>query len=241
MFPTRRGNDHRTWQRNRDQYGHEGNSGTNNSPQSYVGSVDRQATFSVIVVRVQLDQSQRSTGGPNVHARGATDSTGACVYIQLRLRGRNIMCLLDTGCDTTLFPYSLVKRIKGISVTESNKRVLAANDTEVTIIGEAAIPLTLGFQCSPTLNHQSYEGRLPLTSWWRKSSSGQVVNSHLVCDPTIRQPGVDLPRQQWSLLNRFRTDRDTAVPAEGNGDLQTLICVFVARPRRCLTWSNPVP
>jgi len=31
------------------------------------------------------------------------------------------------------------------------------------------------------------------------------------------------------------------VPAEGNGDLQTLICVFVARPRRCLTLSNPVP
>ena len=37
-----------------------------------------------------------------------------------------------------------VQRIKGISVTESNKRVLAANDTDVTIIGEAAIPLTLG-------------------------------------------------------------------------------------------------
>ena len=34
-----------------------------------------------------------------------------------------------------------------------------------------------------------------------------VVNSHLVCDPTIRQPGFDLPRQQWSLLNRFRTEQ----------------------------------
>ena len=34
---------------------------------------------------------------------------------------------------------------------------------------------------------------------------------------------------------------DTAVSAEGNGDLQTLICVLVARPRRCLTLSNPVP
>ena len=32
-----------------------------------------------------------------------------------------------------------------------------------------------------------------------------------------------------------------AVPAEGNGNLQTLICVLVARPRRCLTLSNPVP
>ena len=40
--------------------------------------------------------------------------------------------------------------------------------------------------------------------WWK---SAQVVNSHLVCDSTIRQPGFDLPRQQWSLLNRFRTEQ----------------------------------
>jgi len=33
------------------------------------------------------------------------------------------------------------------------------------------------------------------------------ANSHLVCDPTIRQPGFDLPRQQWSLLNRFCTEQ----------------------------------
>jgi len=35
-----------------------------------------------------------------------------------------------------------------------------------------------------------------------------VVSSHLVCDPIIRQPGFDLPRQQWSLLNRFRTEQE---------------------------------
>jgi len=35
--------------------------------------------------------------------------------------------------------------------------------------------------------------------------SAQVVNSHLVCDPTIRQPGFDLPRWRWSLLNRCHT------------------------------------
>ena len=55
------------------------------------------------------------------------------------------------------------------------------------------------------------------------------------------QPGFDLPRQQWSLLNRFAPNRDTAVPAEGNGDLQTLICVLVVKPRRYTTLSNPVP
>jgi len=30
--------------------------------------------------------------------------------------------------------------------------------------------------------------------WTHKWKSAQVVNSHLVCDPTIRQPGFDLPR-----------------------------------------------
>ena len=36
--------------------------------------------------------------------------------------------------------------------------------------------------------------------YWK---SAHVVNSHLVYDPTIWQPSFDLPRQQWSLLNRY--------------------------------------
>ena len=36
-----------------------------------------------------------------------------------------------------------------------------------------------------------------IKSRWRHNwKSAQVVNSHLVCDPTIRQPGFDLSRQQ---------------------------------------------
>jgi len=47
-----------------------------------------------------------------------------------------------------------------------------------------------------------------IKSWWRHNwKSAQGVNSHLVCDPTIRQQSFDLPRQQWSLLNHFRTEQ----------------------------------
>ena len=67
-----------------------------------------------------------------------------------------------------------------------------------------------------------------------------MVNSHLVCDPTIQQPGFDLPRQQWSLLNRFRTEQGHCGACRKKWRL-TLICVLVVRPRRCLTLSNPVP
>ena len=45
-------------------------------------------------------------------------------------------------------------------------------------------------------------------SRWRHNwKSAQVVNSHLMCDSTIRQPGFELPRQQWSLLNHFSTEQ----------------------------------
>ena len=82
-----------------------------------------------------------------------------------------------------------------------------------------------------------------IKSRWRHNwKSAQVVNSHLVCDPTIRQPGFDLRRQQWSFLNRFFARcRDTAVPAEGSGDLQTPSGSRRNDTEQCLTLSNPVP
>jgi len=40
--------------------------------------------------------------------------------------------------------------------------------------------LSHGFQCSPTLNCQPYEGRLPLTCWWRKLSNMTVGQSSLI-------------------------------------------------------------
>jgi len=47
-----------------------------------------------------------------------------------------------------------------------------------------------------------------IKSRWRHNwKSAQVVNAHLVCDPTIPQLGFDHPRQQWSLPNRFHTEQ----------------------------------
>jgi len=49
-----------------------------------------------------------------------------------------------------------------------------------------------------------------------------------------------LPRQQWSLLNRFRTEQGHCGACRRKWQL-TDTDLFVARPRRCLTLSNPVP
>ena len=45
-----------------------------------------------------------------------------------------------------------------------------------------------------------------LGNQWRESwETASAINSSLVMDLTIRLPGFDLPRREWSLLNRFRT------------------------------------
>jgi len=66
-----------------------------------------------------------------------------------------------------------------------------------------------------------------------------VPNAHLVDDPTIRQPGFTLPRQQWSLLNRFAPVKGIAESLERHHVLQTLICAPAVTPKRCPTSSNP--
>ena len=45
------------------------------------------------------------------------------------------------------------------------------------------------------------------TQWKEDWPSASVVNHTIVTDPTIRQPGFDLPRHTWSLINRFRARR----------------------------------
>ena len=65
-------------------------------------------------------------------------------------------------------------------------------------------------------------------SWlrWSTPQSGNQVLTFL-----------DNSRLYWTI---FARNRDTAVPAEGNGNSQTLICVLTVRLGRCPTLSNLV-
>ena len=91
---------------------------------------------------------------------------------------------------------------------------------------------------------------------WSSSFSSSLIKLMVMVMIIVWQPDVKCIMMDWvfigltnvtSLGNSglcwtvFARNRDTAVPAEGNGDLQTLICLLVARPRRCLTLLNPAP
>ena len=43
------------------------------------------------------------------------------------------------------------------------------------------------------------------SAWQVEWESKEVPNKHLVPNPNQQVPGTDLPRRQWSTLNRFRT------------------------------------
>ena len=138
------------------------------------------------------------------------------------------MCLLDTGCDTTLFPYSLVKRIKDIAVTESNKRVLAANDTEVTIIGEAAIPLTLGNRSLKTfaLLSPDVEEVMLGIDWLRENKCiWDFCNQRLYVDglqvPLLNQEG-------HTRCRRVLVQEDTTIPPRGELDIPARSTLIIA-------------
>ena len=73
---------------------------------------------------------------------------------------------------------------------------------------------------------------IDIKSQWRHNrKSAQVVNSHLLCGPTIQQPGFDLPQQQWSLLNAFRTEQGHCSACRRKWRLKDLSVSL---------WQNPV-
>jgi len=66
----------------------------------------------------------------------------ADVYIKMKLSGKEIAYLMDTGCEITLVPRSLVDKHK-LGIAPTKHRIWAANSTEIELSGETMIPFTL--------------------------------------------------------------------------------------------------
>ena len=93
---------------------------------------------------------QRNCGLPPLkHAavnRGSHQSHGldkAHVYLRTYLGGKMLPCLLDSGCEITIAPKAVINSHKNVQLLPSDRRLWAANGTEIEIIGEATLPLML--------------------------------------------------------------------------------------------------
>ena len=64
----------------------------------------------------------------------------ANVYIKMKLMGKEVPCLVDSGCDLTVVPKSLTDRFRRLEVKPSSHSIWAANNTPIRIHGEAELP-----------------------------------------------------------------------------------------------------
>ena len=72
---------------------------------------------------------------------GGSTLEGREVYISMMLDGKPRTCLLDTGCELSIVPRSLVE---GRQLFHSDRRMKAANGTEILIDGETTLDFELG-------------------------------------------------------------------------------------------------
>ena len=71
--------------------------------------------------------------------------------------------------------------------------------------------------------------------WKKEWECKDVPNKHLVSDLALPVPGINLPRKQWTTLNRFRTGQGHAWPAFTNGAAAQPHCVLVESSKQCIT------
>ena len=76
-----------------------------------------------------------------------TEESAQEVYIRMKIGDENICCLLDSGCQISILPHSLVR---GEVLYPPSKRLKAANDIEIPVLGEIEIDLELGPLILPT-------------------------------------------------------------------------------------------
>jgi len=88
-----------------------------------------------------LPQNQMSSRGSN----NVQDQ--ANVYVEMRLSGRSVPCLVDSGCELTLVPKDLIKGFKNMEVRPSTQHVWAANNTPISIEGEVQLLFFLEGRC----------------------------------------------------------------------------------------------
>ena len=96
----------------------------------------------------------RSHGTMNQTSAGNTSNRGsrkmqdkANVYVKMTLLGKDVPCLVDSGCETTMVPKSLVDRFRNVEIRPTSSKVWAANNTEIRLDGEATLPFCLNEQC----------------------------------------------------------------------------------------------
>ena len=73
-------------------------------------------------------------------------SPGKKTYLRMHINGHSCTCLLDTGCEKTVLPARL---IDPATIKPTNQRFVAANGTELSVLGSVRVYAHIGRQSIP--------------------------------------------------------------------------------------------
>jgi len=69
------------------------------------------------------------------------------VYVMMKVLGKEVPCIVDSGCDVTIVPKELTDRCNSLEVRASTRQIWAAKNTPIHIFGETELPLELDGRC----------------------------------------------------------------------------------------------
>ena len=143
-------------------------------------------------------------------------------YLSLKVNGKSTFALLDTGCEMTLAPSSLVRK-KDIRV--SNQTLRAANGTAIRVLGEAKINCEIdgySFGVSCLITEQISELILGLV-WLENQNAVWNFGERWVKIQNHTFPTCTRVRQ--GNCRRIIVERDVKVPPMSEMDINTYAVV----------------
>ena len=165
---------------------------------------------------------------PNTLAnRGSKDFRGeANVYIMMKLMGKKIPCLVDSGCDLTIVPKSLTDRFKYLEAKPSTRQIWAANNTAIQINGETELPFELDGRCiwTPVLISEDVEEVMLGIDWLESHKCVWNFNTrHLTIDG---QETVTLRRKGHFRCQRVLAQEYQEIPPQSQKDIMARVTLL---------------
>jgi len=153
----------------------------------------------------------------------------ANVYVMMTLMGKEVPCLVDSGCDVTIVPKSLTDRYKTLDVRASTRLIWAANNTSIQINGETELPFMLGERClwTPVLVSEDVEEIMLGIDWLEHHKCiWDFRTGHLTIDG---QETVTLRRRGHFRCQRVLAQEYQEIPPRSQKDVLARVTLLSAK------------
>jgi len=153
----------------------------------------------------------------------------ANVYLKTSLLGKEVPCLVDTGCELTLVSKDLISRFTYIEVRPSIRHVWAANNTPVRIEGEVRLPFELDEKCLWTiaLVSEDVEEVLLGIDWLEANGCVWDFKTGKLC--SNGQPATTLSRCDYIKCRRVLVQECQEIPPRSQQDVTARVTLRSVR------------